>query len=90
MAPSLQELIDYLLAEIALCGDQGRSFFFFFFWSAASLLQDVNPFRSVQILCIHRPPKALVLCCFVFPVLYMKISEFTMVNKHQAPLYLIF
>lgn len=30
MARSLQELIDYLLAEIALCGDQGRSFFFFF------------------------------------------------------------
>lgn len=87
MAPSLQELIDYLLAEIALCGDQGRSFFF---WSAASLLQDVNPFRSVQILCIHRPPKALVLCCFVLPVLYMKIPEFTMANKHQAPLYLIF
>ncbi|OJJ88485.1 putative TFIIIC transcription initiation factor complex subunits Tfc3 [Aspergillus glaucus CBS 516.65] len=25
MAPSLQELIDYLLAEIALCGDQGAS-----------------------------------------------------------------
>lgn len=29
MAPSLQVLIDFLLAEIALCGDQGRSFFFF-------------------------------------------------------------
>lgn len=27
MAPSLQELIDFLLTEIALCGDQGRSFF---------------------------------------------------------------
>ena len=24
MAPSLRELIDFLLAEIALCGDQGQ------------------------------------------------------------------
>lgn len=26
MAPSLRDLIDFLLAEIALCGDQGQSF----------------------------------------------------------------
>lgn len=37
MAPSLQVLIDFLLAEIALCGDQGRSFFFFLLPCAMSI-----------------------------------------------------
>lgn len=93
MARSLQELIDYLLAEIALCGDQGRSFFFF--WYAASHLQDVNPLNASNTsIPTSRGFTFILFRLFLYylpyDVVHENYSDFTIANGQQGLLYLIF
>lgn len=78
MAPSFRDLIDYLLSEIAICGDQGMSDFLFL----SPLVSRWISSRDVYFSAIK--DESFLLCSYNFSVLLFFILNFLNLQFHLS------